>query len=132
MSKKALEDGSFVAMTHHICPCCGKKTGEEVVLSTIFKDISAIHNKAVGWELCEECKENMKIAVMAVVLDRDKSGDGSINEWYRTGNIIGMSEDWCRRYFEGEILEQMLKTRMFPIDYRDAIAMRMPVKYDPK
>jgi hypothetical protein len=61
----------------------------------------------------------------------DKSKSEDIQNPYRTGNIFGLSEEWCNRALSGKMLEDVLRKRMFFMDYKDAIELGLSVKYTP-
>lgn len=123
----------MVAMVHEICPICGKKMNESLLIHQRFGDLSEVHGKATGISSkpCEECQAGLdKGAIMLIVLDKEKSGD-TPETWYRTGNIFGMSEDWANRVLNEPFLSDVLKRRVATIDYKDVIAIGLPVNYNP-
>lgn len=129
MSKK---DNKFVALTYKACPCCGKKDDDqsEILIHQRFGDLSEIDHKITGFgNFCKECQEITTKAVACVVVDQSKSED--IQNPYRTGNIFGLSEEWANRALSGKMLADVLRKRMFFMDYKDAIEMGLPVKYIP-
>ena len=70
-------------------------------------------------------------AIMVIVCDQAKSG-ATHEELYRTGNVFGLTENWAKRCFKDEILETVLKKRVMIMDYKDAIAIGLPVKNYPR
>lgn len=129
-----MKDKQFVAMTHETCPICGKNTNEGIVIHKGFGDLSEVHNKSTGFSNpCDECQKGLDMgAIMVIVVDKDKSGDCSSEQLYRTGNIMGLSQDWAKRAINDEtLLADILKKQVMIMDYKDAIAIGLPVKYEP-
>lgn len=124
-------DNQFVALTYKACPCCGKKDEKqsELLIHQRFEDLSKIDKQITGFgTFCDECKEITTKAVACVVVDESKSDD--MQNPYRTGNIFGLSEDWCHKALPESMCEQVLKKRMFFMPHTDAIQLGLPVKYE--
>ncbi len=122
----------FTALVHRICPCCGEKDDEqsEILIHRKFGDLSKVHNKAIGFgNFCKSCKELTDKAVVCVVIDQSKSSD--LSNPFRTGNIFGLSSDWCERALPNAMYTNVMKKRMFYMDYRDALQIGLSVKYTP-
>lgn len=127
-----MKDNKFVALTYKACPCCGKKDEEqsEILLHKRFGDLSSVDKQVTGFgTFCTDCQEITTKAVACVVVDQSKRSD--MSNPYRTGNIFGLSEDWCKRALSDEMCAQVLKKRMFYMDYKDALELELPVNYLP-
>lgn len=126
------KEKQWTALVYKACPCCGKKDEEqsEIVLHTRFGDLSEIHNKITGFgHLCKQCQELTAKAIACVVVDSSKSDD--MKNPYRTGNLFGLSEEWCNKCFKEPMAKEVITRRMFYMDYKDAIAIGLPVNYTP-
>jgi hypothetical protein len=131
------KDNQFVALTHKLCPICGKKCDDqsEILIHKRLDDISNLHGQVTGFgNPCEECTTAInKGAIMIIVLDSDRGNVDDIREWYRTGNIFGLKEEAITRMIDNlEILEPILKKRAMVMDYRTALEIGLPVNYNPK
>jgi hypothetical protein len=129
------KSGNFVALVHKLCPICAATSEEEILLHKQFRDVSEYHNKAVGFgAICKECQGAIdQGAIMIIVVDEAKSGDlQNPAEWYRTGNVFGIRQGKIEEMLEGSpLLEGVLKKRALIMDYKIALAIDLPVKYEP-
>lgn len=135
MSKVAMKDGKYIALTHKLCPICSKKCDEQskILLDMRFRDISELHNQAIGFgNPCKECSDGINMgAIMVIVLDSTRGSMTDINNWYRTGNIMGIKEEAAKKLISNaELLEDVLKKRIMVVDYPVAVAIGLPVKYN--
>jgi len=136
MGKK---DNQFVALVHESCPICGKDMNDSILLHTRLGDLKSIDGKSTGFseKPCEECQKGIDMgAIMIIVADKDKSGDGRPENLWRTGNIFGIKEKAVMEMLgdapaNQKIKEEILLKRALVMDYRDAIAFGLPVKYTP-
>ncbi len=131
MSKSAMENGKYIALTNQICPVCGRESAGDLLINTRFQDISELHGKATHFgDPCEECQKSIDSgAIMIIVGDQSKSGQ-EFKDLYRTGEIYGIREEAIRNMLkDSPKLEQVLKDRVMVMDYKDAKAVGLPVKY---
>ena len=125
---------NHVAMTHMSCPICGKNTNEGILLDKRMKDISRMHNKSTGFSNpCTECQKGIDMgAIMIIVIDESKTTGTKLKDLYRTGNVIGVSEDFIGRIVTPvEMLEDILNKRFAVMDYNVAIQIGLSVVYTP-
>jgi hypothetical protein len=105
----------FVAIVHKLCPICAKQDEGELLLSTRMRNISHLHNKNTGFgQPCAECQSGIdQGAIMHIVVDADLSGDGSLEQIYRTGEVFGLTEEAFRRINKAGTVatESALKSR---------------------
>jgi len=93
MSKEAMEDGSYIAMTK--CFYCGES--KDILLHQRFKDISEVNGKVADKEPCPKCKGYMAEGIMIIEVKDGESGDNP----YRTGRLHVITEDAATRMFNG-------------------------------
>lgn len=75
-------------------------------------------------EPCSKCKEWMEKGIIFISVDEERSED--LQNPYRTGGWVVMSEDWVKRTFEpGELIDTVLKKRVafMPDDAWDALGL---------
>lgn len=123
----------FTALVYKACPCCGKKDEEqsELLIHTRFDDLSKVHNTVTGFgKFCKECQEMCDKSVACVIVDESKTEEK--NNPFRTGQIFGLSDDWVQRAIEDPLKKEILKSRMFFMDWKDALALGLPVEYTSK
>ena len=92
MSKKAIEDGSYIALTK--CFVCGEDS--DILLHKRFKDISEVHGKAVNKEPCQKCQKFMKDGVILISC---RDGEEGSDNPYRTGGWWVIKLEAARRIF---------------------------------
>jgi uncharacterized lipoprotein YajG len=107
-------------------------TNEALLLNTRLRDISELDNQSTGFSNpCEECQKGLDMgAIMVIIADQARSGE-KLADVYRTGHVVGLSEDWAKRALSGDTLKQALEKRILIMDYRIAIEMGLEVTYDP-
>jgi len=93
MSKKAIENGNFVALTK--CFLCGES--KDIILDRRFRDISEIHGKAIDKEPCPECEKKLEQGIMIIECRDGESGENP----YRTGRLWVITEEAADRLFTG-------------------------------
>lgn len=131
-----MKDKQIVAMTQTVCPICAKKQDGDLLISKRLQDISHMHNQVTGFsdKPCEECQAGIDLgAIMIIVIDESKSSDMAPENWWRTGNIFGLKQEAIERMqiTPDELLQDILKKRVMVMDYKMALNMGLPVKYEP-
>ncbi len=117
------KDNDFVAMPHTLCPCCRKKE-EFIVIDTRLRDISKIHNQAVGMseKPCSDCQAIIdKGYVRLVVIDEQRSGknEGPADAYY-TGMIADVKKEAWDRIFVGA-LPPKIGVGFIPLEVADLL-----------
>jgi hypothetical protein len=70
-----MSDKSYVGMGHHICPVCGEKHDEVVLLDKRLRE-SLTKDEFMGYELCLIHSENSDEYLYMIVVDNDQfTGD---------------------------------------------------------
>lgn len=87
-----------VALVYKICPVCGQKNGEQILMNSVLteeraEEINKLHDKCIGYsdEPCKECKEMMEKAFLCIIYDESKTTEET--DPYRTGQIIGVRKE---------------------------------------
>lgn len=75
-------------------------------------DHAAPRQVCMDQEPCNECKKHMKMGIILISVDEEKSGKDMQNP-YRTGGWVVVTEDFIKRTFNPpELVEDVLKRRM--------------------
>lgn len=124
--KEEEENKIGVALVKRRCIVCGKDYDAEIVMNTHLieskaKEVKSLHGEVVGWldKPCEECQKLMKMGIMVIVYDKDKTSEPpDITTIYRTGQQYVLTEDAVKRILEDkpEDIEEVLRKRIIVID----------------
>lgn len=93
-----------VAMTKELCPVCLEETDGSIVMNTRLtegeaKKVKELHGKVTGFgPVCTDCKIE---GVYLIGVDPEKTDDR--RNPYRTGTIIGITNDAFERIFEQKL-----------------------------
>ena len=89
-----------VALTKEICPVCGKEMDGPLIMNSFLtekcaKEVKDLNNKVIGFadHCCEECAKYKDKAVFFIGIDENKSSKDSLQNLYRTGQIVGIKKD---------------------------------------
>ena len=89
-----------VALTKEICPVCGKEMDGPLIMNSLLtekcaKEVKDLNNKVIGFadHCCEECAKYKDKAVFFIGIDENKSSKDSLQNLYRTGQIVGIKKD---------------------------------------
>lgn len=93
MSKKALEEGKYVAIPR--CFFCGQEKNE-ILISRRLSDISHMHHAVSDKEPCDQCKEYMERGVILVSV---RDGEQKSDNPYRTGAMWVITVEAANRIF---------------------------------
>jgi RecJ-like exonuclease len=123
-----------VAIVHQLCPICGQQDDGELLIDlSLRKDMSKIHNQNIGFGMpCSVCQGGIdQGAIMIIVVDAALSGDGSLKELYRTGEVFGVKEEAFLRWAKADTpeVQATLKKRITIMDYRIARTLGLPTEY---
>ena len=119
MSKKAMEDGSFIAMNK--CYYCGKE--KDILLSQRFRDISHLHNKVSDMEPCTKCKEFMQKGVIVVSVRDGEPQTGNPPDPYRTGGWWVMTIESVQRVFNKDFTNEKLRFMFIEDSVADQVGL---------
>lgn len=96
------------ALVKEVCPVCCKEYDRAIVMNQILtpgeaKKVKELDGKVVGFseKPCKECVEAFKgeEGTYLIGIIPEKSGK-SINEMFRSGRIIGLSEEGTKRFLD--------------------------------
>lgn len=109
------------------CFFCGRD--KELVMNTRLtekaaKAIREVHNHAIDYEPCDECKKLMKQGIILVSV---RDGESSSNP-YRTGGFVVIKEDAVKEFSTPEMFEKVKKTRFAFIEDSIWDALGLPRK----
>lgn len=124
------DDEHGVALVKERCPVCWTDYEGPILLNTrIFnkaanRRVNEMHGKTIGYmkEPCKQCKEWMKVGVILIICDKEKSPD--INDPYRLGFHV-LKEEAITKVFEEEAATVLLKTRVAYITKEQATMFGM-------
>lgn len=97
------------------CFYCGEPKDEILLLGENSKQITGedeapMHGPCFDREPCNQCKEYMAQGIIFIGVDESKSTD--MENPYRTGEFLVMSEDWVRRSIQpAELRDSILSRR---------------------
>lgn len=109
------------------CFFCGKDKG--LVMNTKLTEkeannIREMHNHAIDYEPCDECKKYMEQGIMLASVRDGESG----NNPYRTGKIVVIKEDCAKQMFHPEFFDKIKKTRFAFIEDSSWKKLGLPVE----
>lgn len=108
------------------CFFCGKDKGLVMNTKLTEKDannIREMHNHAIDYEPCDECKKYMEQGIMLASVRDGESG----NNHYRTGKIVVIKEDCAKQMFHPEFFDKIKKTRFCFIEDNSWQKLGLPV-----
>lgn len=89
-----------VALAKELCPVCCSEIDGPIIINKVFteqvdKEIEQMDGKVIGFadHCCEKCAKYKDEAIFFVGIDENKSSNGSLQELYRTGQIVGIKKD---------------------------------------
>ncbi len=93
------------------CFVCGKDVGV-ALFGRMKGDQEAPRRVCLDQEPCDACREFMKLGIILISVDGERSKDDLKNP-YRTGGWVVVTEDYIRRTVtEPELLKQTLEARV--------------------
>lgn len=101
-----MSEKSHVGMAFNICPICGEKHSEAILLDTRMKN-SLERENFMGYELCPEHKEMSKEFVALVEVEEEPKQDAKLNEVKRTGGVAHFRRTVAAKVFDAEIPDDM-------------------------
>ena len=95
-----MENNLAVALVKELCPICCKEMDGPIVMNKRLtkpqkKKVEEINGKVIGFadHCCEECAKYKDKAVFFIGIDENKSSKDSLQNLYRTGQIVGIKKD---------------------------------------
>lgn len=95
-----MENNLAVALVKELCPVCCKEMDGPIIMNKRLtkpqkKKVEEINGKVIGFadHCCEECAKYKDKAVFFIGIDEDKSSKDSLQNLYRTGQIVGIKKD---------------------------------------
>lgn len=93
-----------------VCFYCGEEKNEILLLGNNYKE-EAPRRAVWNQEPCDQCRDYMKQGIILLGVDETKSKN--MNNPYRTGQFVVVSDNWVRRVISPpELVKDILKRRM--------------------
>ena len=83
-----------------LCPVCCTEIEDSIIMNTLLteeaaKEVKELEGKVVGFadHCCEECAKHKDEVVYFVGIDAEKSSSNTLEQLYRTGQIVGIKKE---------------------------------------
>jgi hypothetical protein len=112
-----------VALVKEACPLCGHIEDGPILLNTRLnpsaaKKIESMHGQTIGYmdKPCKDCQDIMDKAILLIGVVEAKTDD--YKNPYRSGNKWGVTEDFIRKAFPENMVNNVIKKRIcfFPVE----------------
>jgi hypothetical protein len=113
-----------------MCYFCGEPN--EIVMNTRLTEGAAklaeeVNGKVINMEPCQKCSELMKLGIILITIDPDRSD----KDWhkqrnpnpYRTGGFFVLKDSAIRRIFQNDTADWALKHRFMFIEHEAAVQL---------
>ena len=115
-----------VALVKEVCPVCGQSFDAEIIINTLLtasmaKKVEELNGKNIRSmkEPCDECKGYMKLGIIVVSYDAEKTGTDFHNP-YRTGGFFVITEEAAVKL---EFSDEILKRRVCFMEHEVAVKL---------
>lgn len=113
-----------VSLVKELCPVCCKEIDGPIIMNKVLtekaaEEVKNLEGKVIGFadHCCEECAKYKDKAVFFVGIDISKSSVDSLEDMYRTGQIIGIKKEAdIIKQFEKYIISLKDDTKIIFID----------------